>query len=180
MLTATNRVRLAATLVVAVSSWMLVIAYTAQAALPRSPLSLPGVRAVRPMTWLPQGWSFFTRDPQEERTYLYQHTLTGWQPASLAPHSRGENWLGLDRISRAQSVELARLVIQAAVEPITCEGEAMACLDATRIQAKVKSIATRPTVCGEIGVVRQRIVPWAWRRSGTRMPARVMRLEVSC
>lgn len=176
-----------AALFAAAGFWGAVLAYALQPALPYSPIRLPFQDEVRTQFFLPEGWAFFTKSPREERPFLFLRTDAGWKDASLAPISRARNAFGLDRAVRAQSVELALLLTRPEVRKAwkACEVKAFGpCLEATAPAATLRNESPRPTLCGDVGVARQKPLPWAWARSekGRKlmMPINVVRMRVEC
>jgi antimicrobial peptide system SdpA family protein len=59
---------------------------------------------------LPQGWSFFTKDPQEPRLIPYRVKSGTVVDAGAGGSFRASLWFGFDRAGRAQGPELAALV----------------------------------------------------------------------
>ena len=173
------------TLTVALAlGWSIVIAYAVHAGMPFNPVTLPAEDRMATRTILPEGWGFFTRDPREERILPFHKSEGGdWVSASLAPHARPSNGFGLDRMSRAQGIELGLLLenlAESAWSP--CSERPAACLEKTSALTPLKNESPRPTLCGHVGLALQKPVPWAWASSRNRivMPSRVLRLEVSC
>lgn len=163
--------------------WLAVGAYAAYPALPYSPVHLPFAADINSLVWAPQGWSFFTRDPREEKHSIYIRTLIGWAPILLAPHARLSNAFGLRRASRAQGVEMALLTQGSdASEWRACESSLLVCLATLPPGKHVYNTSPDPTMCGSVAVVVQKPLPWAWARSPRvpTMPSRILPLEVSC
>lgn len=158
--------------------------YAYHSAMSFNPVRLPFERLVGIEGWLPQGWAFFTRDPREERLLVYRRQgSSGWQPAWLTPHGRPQNAFGLDRASRAQGVELGQLyekIRPASYE--TCEGPLAVCLERSKPVARLRNRMPRKTLCGELAIVKQKPLPWAWSawETSSHMPILTARLEVRC
>jgi antimicrobial peptide system SdpA family protein len=172
----------AATIGVAVF-WLIVAIYSVYPALPYSPLQLPYANLLNTQLWLPQGWAFFTRDPREDRTLIFVRTNGAWQSAYLAPHARLANLLGLDRASRGQGVEMGTFLKWMNGKSWSrCHDRPVDCLDRIPVLAQLDNKYPHPTLCGTIGLVQQKPVPWAWSRSPTPvvMPSIVVKLEVRC
>lgn len=160
-------------------------AYVIYNALPYNPLRLPYARELSDIltTAAPQGWRFFTRDPREPRTRLLTKAGGRWESASLGPTSRPVLAFGLNRRARAQGMEHAWIVSRArAVDWADCDEEVVRCLDDRDVAARIENRVPRPTLCGRVGVVRQSVLPWAWRasRGSLRMPSQVVVFEVDC
>ena len=159
-------------------------AYSAHAALAFNPIKLPLEKQARAPYWLPQGWKFFTRDPKEEREAFYRRTPEGaWVSAAGGANAEPSHGFGLSRAARAQGVEFGLLV-----QPISqnafqaCEESPLACLERAEEALSIKNESPLPTLCGSIGIVMQKPIPWAWAGSADTiiMPSRVVRVRVSC
>lgn len=165
------------------SAWTLVAAFAVHPMLPDNPVRLPGDARGVARAILPEGWAFFTRDPREARMSAWGRGSDGWTRNTSWPHSSPGNLLGLRRASRTQGVELG--LLQGEVSEgdwVACSGELQDCLGTAPVARRVHTAALRPTLCGDVAIVSQPPVPWAWARSArpARMPARVVRLEVTC
>ncbi|NMO13575.1 SdpA family antimicrobial peptide system protein [Pyxidicoccus fallax] len=176
--------RLGGVALAVVSAWVIVLAYVAHGFMPYNPFSLPFERYVRASTWAPEGWSFFTRNPQEPDIRLYSRGVDGtWMPSGLTPNSSPANLFGLRRGGRAQGMESALLLEHVAKESWqACEGAPLSCLERMEALPPVHNPTPGPTLCGHVGFVSQKPVPWAWSRA-TRpvvMPSNVLVMEVSC
>ena len=162
--------------------WMAIITYVLHASLPFNPIHLPYAERVQARFWIPEGWGFFTRNPREERVTPYALSGNRWISASLGPHGRSSNLFGLDRISRAQNVELG-LLLQRLPGRLwrDCTASPIACLDSVSVVPRIRNRSPRPTLCGDIAFVRQQPIPWAWvRLPGAVMPSRVTRIRSTC
>jgi antimicrobial peptide system SdpA family protein len=132
---------------------------------------------------LPQGWSFFTRDPREERISVFvRRGPLAWTNASSTTIADPRNAFGLDRTSRAQGLEVSHLVASVPDTAWTpCRYDSTICLDSVYHSDATANRVANPRLCGEVGIVLRPPVPWAWRHSaGVRMLARVARLTVRC
>jgi antimicrobial peptide system SdpA family protein len=160
------------------------VVYAVHGGVPSNPLRLPFERKLNVALWLPEGWKFFTHDAREERIEMYLRDASGWHDASRGPNSRLTNKLGLDRIGRAQGVELG--LISQEVSPKlwqTCsQASAFQCLDSAPLARRVSNRSPSPSLCGEVGLVSRKPVPWAWASQGLHvsMPVSFVRLEVEC
>lgn len=163
------------------------VLYAAHSSLPFNALRLPYGRELAPffVKLAPESWKFFTRDPQDQRIWLYVKDEAGaWQPANLGPNGRLSQRLGASRRARAQGVEAGLLLAALSPEAWTsCDGESSACLDRSSPPPAVHATTTpAPSLCGDVGFVVRKPLPWAWANHPDRhrMPARVARLRVSC
>lgn len=170
--------------------WTTVTVYALHAALPYNPIKLPFADRVDIRLLLPEGWAFFTRDPRDDRMLPYlRGPEARWARASRTPNFQPQNLFGIDRAARAQGVELGLLMEQAhEARRTACEGEPTVCLESAPVAEKVRNKSPNPTLCGQVGVVFQRAVPWAWSRTNQEktpekkiiMPSKVLRLDVEC
>lgn len=170
--------------------WSTVAAYALHAALPYNPIKLPFEDHFDIRLLLPEGWAFFTRDPRDPRMLPYQRGADGqWTRASRTPNFQPHNLFGIDRGGRAQGVEMGLLMEQTRqVDRIDCEVEPTLCLERAPVGEKIRNRSPNPTLCGEVGFVFQRAVPYAWSRTNREkspekkiiMPSKVLRLEIEC
>jgi antimicrobial peptide system SdpA family protein len=134
--------------------------------------------------FLPEGWAFFTRNPREDRYIVYRLATGGsWIDTNLGPHNRPRNAFGLNRKSRAQGVEIGLLLVSIHDDEwLACRKSPAICLATTPVSKDFKDISPIPTLCGEIGVVMQPPVPWAWSSlpRPVTMPSKVVRVRVHC
>jgi antimicrobial peptide system SdpA family protein len=172
----------AATIALAVF-WSVVALYSVFPTLPDGAVRLPYAKPLNMALWLPQGWGFFTRDPREDRTWIFVRVNGAWKSAYLAPHARLSNLLGLDRASRGQGVEMGTfLKWMNGKSWARCHSRPTECLESIPVRAQLDNKYPHPTLCGTIGLVQQKPVPWGWSRSPTPvvMPSAVVKLEVRC
>jgi antimicrobial peptide system SdpA family protein len=176
--------RAGAAFLLSASGAALLALYSAQPALPPNPLRLPFAQRMETGLLLPQGWKFFTRDPQEERILVFTRNRGGrWRPATLGPIARPANRFGVSRIPRAQGVETGLLMSRMSKRDWRdCATRPEECLRSAPAVRNLRNRSPRPTLCGAVGLVLQKPVPWAWSRADEEivMPSRVARLEVLC
>ena len=131
----------------------------------------------------PQGWAFFTISPRDPKVLAWAETSDGvWADAMRAPHSEPHNAFGFSRDSRAQGVEIGVLLEQTQSAVWTeCTSEHIEqCLEDAPEGTSASNPGPSTTLCGDVALVQQEPLPWAWVGSTTAMPAQVLRLEVSC
>jgi antimicrobial peptide system SdpA family protein len=147
-------------------------------------LRLPYEGTINAVFWAPEGWKFFTRDCREERTTMYVRRNGAWQDAARTPNANPANAFGLNRIGRAQGIELGLLTQDIPIESWqSCPDEnPAACLERSPVARRMKNISPSPSLCGSVGLVSQKPVPWAWAKQGLHvaMPIATIRLEVQC
>jgi len=167
-------------------AWATIGLYIVHSQIPRNVLELPFERALKPAIpfFAPEGWAFFTRDPREPRLLPFRRAADGtWANAHAGPHADIRNVFGLDRISRAQGVEIGLLLGEFADTAWqSCSDAPTLCLGDLPRTLSITNRSPAPTLCGDIGLVRQEPVPWAWAsvQGETTMPSMVVRLDIRC
>lgn len=158
--------------------------YTVHASLPFNALEMPLGGRSTARTLAPEGWKFFTREAQEPRLFPLQRGPDGdWRSVSFGSNAEPTNWFGLRRISRAQAIEIGKILERVDTASWrACEQTIEACLDAAPVTISLANLDRLRSLCGDVGFVLQRPAPWAWaRRLGfVEMPARVLRLVIQC
>ena len=134
-------------------------------------------------TLIPQGWNFFTRDPQEARYWIFRNddSLTPVDPVD----ARGNGLFSFtSRAWRVRGMELARLTSGVpATKWSECNDTIVGCArsaHATPVRL-VNSMAVK-SLCGTFTIVHHTLTPWAWYARSAEQRARgsVARIEVSC
>ena len=154
-----------------VFGWSTLAVYSIHAAMPFNPVRLPFEDSLRVSRLLPQGWAFFTRDPREERLTVHRLRDGRLVPAGRSPHVRAANAFGLNRVSRAEGVEL-ELLVAAAEQRATGGWTPCATVPAECARALIAiggvhdldPVVPRPLVCGDVILKLEAPVPWAWSR----------------
>lgn len=164
--------------------WALLGIYALHSALPYNPMQLPLEKRLDLRTWFPQGWCFFTRSPREDRLLVLVRDPGGsFQPALSSQSAWPRSLGGFDRRERALWIEAG--ILFASVAPTNwqeCKKAPAECLAETSEDVDVANPTPQPALCGEIGLVRQRVLPWAWAKSRSRlnMPSKVAVVNVTC
>src|SRR4051812_41959664 len=86
------------------------VTYSVHAGMTYNPVTLPFEQAVNAQVWIPEGWKFFTRNPREERVSMLVRKEGQWINGSRTPNANPSNAFGIDRLGRAQGLELALLL----------------------------------------------------------------------
>jgi antimicrobial peptide system SdpA family protein len=176
--------RLGAVAAALIALGALVGGYVVHAQLPANAVQLPyEMKLGQPIRLvLPQGWAFFTRSPREPDVVPYLRVDGRWRAALATPNAEPRNLFGLSRTARAQGVELGMLIGELGRDQwLDCTVDPTVCLErATSVAARNTSLI--PTLCGQVGLVSQQPLPWAWSqaRDETIMPGRVARMDISC
>lgn len=135
---------------------------------------------------VPQGWGFFTRAPQEEDFYLYSQDQESWSNAFIGPTGRASNLFGWRRSARAQGVEYGTLLAQVSKgDFVSCQEDHISCLKSEMFSTSYPEIVNyspKPTLCGKLGIIFQKPVPWAWFKENQQieMPSRLIKVSVKC
>lgn len=158
--------------------------YAVDASVGHTGLDLPGQDRQVIGRLSPQGWAFFTKDPQDELLHVMERVDGRWQVSDGEPSGEPSNLFGFRRHVRARGVEVG-LFTQAlghAEMWHECKGEPESCADSLPVAAVVANPSPSPFYCGELVVFRQRPVPWAWSkaRRPVVMPSFLARIEVQC
>lgn len=142
----------------------------------------PDTRAAQ-LSLLPQGWSFFTRDPREPKDLVY-HVVAGDLVRLSYANTSLRNRLGASRSARAIDGELSSLLAPVLMSSWKeCDGDPAPCVREIAAEPlRIVNHSTTRFICGEVAIVRSQPVPWAWSRSRDRiqMESRVLRLQVDC
>ena len=163
--------------------WATFVLYSVHANLPHNTIALPFESKVDLRIVAPQGWAFFTRDAEEEQLTTYALRDGTWQPLNAEPNASVANLFGVSRRGRARSNEAGTLLQTISRGDWTdCSMALNDCFNASHTSSHVRNAIPEPALCGDVGFVLRRPVPWAWASSKKPvvMPARVVRMEVRC
>ena len=151
---------------------------------PHSPITPPVSIRTQLVTFIPQGWNFFTRNPQEARHWLFRgdDSLASVDPVAM----RGNGLFSFaERSWRVRTMEIGRLIAAAPNDAWKdCKANsARACAKAAPTAAvRIANPMRIASLCGPLVVVQRRMTPWALFARGQQpaLPAKVTRWEVSC
>lgn len=134
-------------------------------------------------SFLPEGFGFFTRDPQEEFPVIFKEendTLV----LLTKPNSSISNFFGLKRNQRTIFAELGLIVQEIPTDDWSrCSTSLSKCLTSTTYKTfEIRNKKNKPNLCGTYFVCTINPVPWAWRNSfkGSGIPQRFIRLVIFC
>jgi antimicrobial peptide system SdpA family protein len=168
---------------VAVLALVLVV-YVLQAALPVTAFTLPFDKSQQIRSLVPEGWAFFTKSPRIPDPTIYGlDSGGGWRTLTEGPQANPtrDSLLGLDRLSRSQGTEVAIVTNQVPANAWTeCNRQPTDCLSPLSPVGTIKNFSTHHTICGDVGVAIQEVLPWAWHGLSTEMPSKVVRVVVTC
>jgi antimicrobial peptide system SdpA family protein len=162
--------------------WLAVISFVLRG-LHDSPMRIGMLNGLAVTAIVPQGWAFFTRDPQEASWLVYRPDGDRWVRA-LGTNSDAQYLFGLDRTQRAQEMELQSLLGQVPSSAWVSGRSKVSGPSAGEIRrvVAVNNTAPRPSICGEVAVHKRETIPWAWSRSRATiaMPSTTARMHVRC
>ncbi len=156
--------------------------------MPTNTIRLPGLNlktssAIRYL--IPEGWSFFTRDPQEHQTSIYR--IEGEEMILVnTPNSSTSNSFGISKRLRAINIEIGILLTAiSGLKWSACnESELRLCSNKLSKKGVIESLVNEnpyPILCGEFFLAKSKPIPWAWSKSMTeRMPTEVLRIKIEC
>lgn len=170
-------------LIVVVGFWMTTFFVLATSAIPYNSTSVKArnndflfFRAL-----LPEGFSFFTRNPREPLVVLISKDTK--QEIELHNNSAGY-FFGFERYPRAINLEMS-IVWQSVKEKkwFDCETGTADCFDDSLVPSyTIKSSFPNPILKGDYYLKLVEQVPWAWaksfRTSNKKMPCKVIRIKV--
>ncbi|MEU7165130.1 SdpA family antimicrobial peptide system protein [Streptomyces morookaense] len=123
-----------------------------------------GVKNVFTIT-APQGWAFFTKNPQSLDVYAYRAHEGDYTNVLDTPQVKPSNLFGLTRKQRAQGPEMAALAAQVTAWHPCKAVDLQVCLR-SGFRQPVKAIhndSPTATLCGELVLAQEKPTPWAYR-----------------
>jgi antimicrobial peptide system SdpA family protein len=156
--------------------------YVVHAALPATPFRLPFDNPRATKTVVPEGWAFFTISPRTPDPIVYAaQPGGGWLDLTTGSHASPDTAFSLNRLNRSQGTEIAIVANQVPpTEWTTCDQAPTSCLSTLFATRTVVNTSTHRSICGDVGLTIQRLVPWAWRGLPTVMPSKIVRVMVTC
>jgi antimicrobial peptide system SdpA family protein len=130
----------------------------------------------------PQGWAFFTKSPRDENIQIYQlvngklEVMPGQRQATF------EHLMGVKRDARAMSVEYATMLYD--IPPtkwVKCEVNPSEFIKKHPMAAvKVKNKTPLALLHGDIYLISQATVPWAWAKfaKNVTLPSNILHLNI--
>ncbi|MBG07431.1 MAG: hypothetical protein CME68_01610 [Halobacteriovoraceae bacterium] len=132
---------------------------------------------------LPEGFSFFTKNPQHKRVWIYRENKNKLIKVNFI-QNRLFNNLGINRIHRSHRVELHSIISSIPNRLwFKCDSSIELCKKNNKNKIfQFKNRALRPEYCGQFLLSYQKLVPWVWRKSKDSlfMPALTSRINVEC
>lgn len=161
---------------------LIIVVYVLHAALPATPFQLPFENRRAIQTILPEGWAFFTISPRSpDIVVVGRDPDGGWKRLTVNAHATPASLLGLNRLDRSQGNEVAIIANQVPQEVwIECDLEPTVCLSQAKPERTVSNFSSRRSICGDVGLIMQEVLPWAWRGLPATMPSKVVRVVATC
>ncbi|SDK49815.1 antimicrobial peptide system protein, SdpA family [Actinopolyspora mzabensis] len=133
---------------------------------------------------LPQGWGFFTRDPREPAITIWEPIgQNRWEQTSAISNAAPKSLFGFDRTVRTEQYEIDALTqnTSSAGWEECKSGDVSQCLKNFHgSKTSTRSSGEDLRFCGELALVQQSPVPWAWAGTETMMPAEFRVIEAQC
>lgn len=175
------------TIAVIAAFWLVIAAYSIRTSLPYNPAKLPfesHSNKVLLKSFLPEGFSFFTRDPREPRLFIYNIESDSLKLINL-PNGSPQNMFGIFKTARAQNLEAGYLLSVIKEESwMKCdEGQGLQCSKNDKVPyIQIRNLYDSPLLCGKIMLVVRKPVPWAWSKNVAEelMPYDYLKLEIIC
>jgi len=164
---------------------VLVVVYAIDSSASVNGLRLPLQDRRAIVSLCPQGWDFFTRDPQEARTDVYRLEQGQWRRLDFGASAEPRHAFGFSRSARVLGMETGALrkSVRSTPEWAECTDAPQQCLGSQETSPiELVNAVANPVLCGPLAFVQQRPVPWAWSRSRapTVMPSKFFRANVRC
>ena len=159
--------------------------YVIHTSLTFNPIRLPFEKQIQIGLFMPQGWGFFTRDPQESQYTFFQQRSGQWRAVLNKANANWTNSFGWSRESDALDAEWYQLLsdVNKKLEWVSCKKNVIL----ENCFAKTQPIVTinhhhKAHWCGTLGVMSNKPVPWAWAQSRKTivMPRQVITLRAIC
>ena len=156
-----------------VAVWTAVAFFVSSASLPPNPLSPSKRTALRISQLMPEGWNFFTRDPREERVYIYEVCESAIVPLRTWPNKAVRNWFGIKRTARAVGTDYG-MVLSNVPDSLwhSCDENTFKKIPISKLRSTSGFKTRYPDadkghfLFGELVFVKKNIAPWSWFRYG--------------
>jgi antimicrobial peptide system SdpA family protein len=163
-------------------SYFLLGSISLLASVPEAAVRLPIKATISTLSFLPQGWAFFTRNPREPVLEAWIVEDGRWRMLPLNV-SGAEEIFGFRRTLRLRALELGTLA--ATLQPKDwqrCSGSIGDCVDAGSLSTATRVVnrSTARQLCGHLVLAVREPQPWAWRWRTIPMPTRVTRIHAEC
>ena len=159
---------------IVVLSWLTLIYTIGISSIPFNPMSFSRTTGFRAKLLLPEAWNFFTRDPREERVYIYRIDHNGSAlPIAEWPNNNLHNFFGIKRTARAIGTDYG-MILSKIADSLWLQSDEK---DLRKNAAAYKSFSPHFTafypddinrakhfLYGNFLFIRKQIKPWSWYR----------------
>ncbi|MGB4774167.1 MAG: SdpA family antimicrobial peptide system protein, partial [Daejeonella sp.] len=152
--------------------------------IPNNPISLNGRYKIFFHNFFPQGWSFFTMSPRNEKMLIYN--LKSGNEIDLVDmkNSSPKSYFGVSRYNRIRSIEFAVIKSQIdSVDWILCQNKKDQLITIDTLIPKIIFNKTNiKTLCGIYIIKKTPPLPWAWVKSAEKieLPTKIIKINVIC
>lgn len=152
--------------------------YVAFASIPFNPLSLSFSKSYL-YSLVPEGWGFFTKNPKEEVALIFKRTSDDHWELFSRSNADSEFLFGISRKNRRVLAETQYLVDRLR-DSLFLPRQGKALDFVTKNIILTKSAFNNPILKGDMIVVKQKRLPWAWSSNYKRinMPYKAVRIYV--
>ena len=177
-----------------IAFWTALGAFAFHTNQPDNVLTAPWQTSIKPIvqTILPEQWGFFTKSPRDSIILPFRFSKDSrWATAALYPHSQARYFFGLNRVSRAQGVEVG-IVYKAVIDSnsswtdCTSYSNTIECLASLSSAPAAKwepitNPSPDPTLCGRAALSKAAPAPWAYANIGqTQQDTSVVLVDIAC
>lgn len=159
------------------SSMVLIILFSS---LPYNPISITGNSKKYVKALFPQGWEFFTINPQLEKTRVYEYHNKEMKELNLL-NASSKNFLGITRLARIKNIEVSFLINQVDTTAwINCKSKLdfQNVID-TSTPVKIYNSTNLHYMQGIYIVQKSKPIPFAWSKNEKIfMPCKTVKIEV--
>jgi antimicrobial peptide system SdpA family protein len=152
--------------------WLVILYFVTIAAVPNNPLSPSKLFTLRAKMLLPEAWNFFTRDPREEKVFIYSiDSLGRSNPIESWPNNSLNNLLGIRRTARAVGTDYGMILSKVPDSMWETSKEKSILTSPLTANQRDKGFVTRypndsskHILTGEYLFIKKAIIPWSWYR----------------
>lgn len=158
--------------------WCFVVLYIAFASIPFNPLSLSFTKSYL-YSLVPEGWGFFTRNPKEEVHLVFKKTRDNRWKLFTKSNADPEFSFGISRKNRRILAE-TQYLIEKLDDTMFLSRDGNAFNFSTKKIILTKSAFKNPILTGDLILVKQKRLPWAWSENykEINMPYQIARVHV--
>ncbi len=166
---------------------MFIIFYIVVTSIPENPIRLRySFFNNKEMRFLvPQGWSFFTKDPREEEIYIYELNNSDNKKIRLN-NIQFNQLLGVKRENRIRYTKTSNIIQN--IDPslfLDFNGNAQKFVNQNNNKERINEISInvkKPSLCGKYLIEIKEPIPWSWLsiKENIKMPSKLIIIEFKC